>query len=137
MICIYVFAINFRTLGDGLITESEFMNWLSKIKTHKDNDIEEDLKAAFSVFDIDKNGRSLNSKLDSHTYVNIRFPFIRIYNERRTEVSDATDGRKYFRQRFRRTAGRDGHRQGRQNQLRRVHQNAYVKCPIDPHCVYN
>jgi len=43
-------------LGDGLITESDFMNWLSKIKTHKDTDVEEDLHAAFAVFDIDKNG---------------------------------------------------------------------------------
>ena len=43
-------------LGDGLITESEFLSWLSKIKTHKDNDIIEDLTAAFLVFDVDKNG---------------------------------------------------------------------------------
>ncbi|XP_054160484.1 calcium-binding protein E63-1-like [Oppia nitens] len=51
--------------GDGLITESEFLIWLSKIKTHKDNDVEEDLKAAFSVFDSDKNGFITRDELKS------------------------------------------------------------------------
>ncbi|CAG2112399.1 unnamed protein product, partial [Medioppia subpectinata] len=51
--------------GDGLITESEFTNWLSKIKTHKETDVEEDLKAAFSVFDIDKNGYITKDELKS------------------------------------------------------------------------
>ncbi|CAG2167552.1 unnamed protein product [Oppiella nova] len=51
--------------GDGLITESDFMNWLSKIKTHKDTDVEEDLHAAFAVFDIDKNGFITKDELKS------------------------------------------------------------------------
>jgi len=51
--------------GDGLISEQEFLDWLSKIRTPKDDDIEQDLKAAFSVFDRDKNGFITRDELKS------------------------------------------------------------------------
>ena len=83
-----------------MISESEFLNWLSKIKTPKESDIEEDLKAAFSVFDVDKNGQLLSFAplLPTILMTNLNkmsIYFIRIYNERRTEVCDATDGRNH------------------------------------------
>lgn len=47
------------------MTEQEFLNWLSKIKTPKADDIEQDLTAAFSVFDRDKNGFITKDELKS------------------------------------------------------------------------
>lgn len=40
--------------GNGMISEQEFLKWMSKMQTRsgsEEDDIEEDLKAAFHVFD--------------------------------------------------------------------------------------
>lgn len=41
--------------GDGLIDEEEFLTWMAKQGVH-DDDVMEDLLAAFRVFDKDRNG---------------------------------------------------------------------------------
>jgi calmodulin len=53
------------TLGDGLVSEQEFLNWLSKIKTPTEDDTEQDFRAAFLVFDRDKNGFITRDELKS------------------------------------------------------------------------
>ncbi|RWS26082.1 hypothetical protein B4U80_08294 [Leptotrombidium deliense] len=43
--------------GDGLIDEQQFLCWMSKVVSNqKEDDVEGDLRAAFSVFDKDGNG---------------------------------------------------------------------------------
>ncbi|KAH7644160.1 calcium-binding protein e63-1-like [Dermatophagoides farinae] len=51
--------------GDQLINEQDFLHWFSRFKTPKDDDAEADLKAAFLVFDKDKNGYITRDELKS------------------------------------------------------------------------
>ncbi|KPM02894.1 hypothetical protein NH340_JMT01626 [Sarcoptes scabiei] len=48
-----------------LISQKEFLNWFAKFRTPKDDDVEADLKAAFMVFDKDKNGYITRDELKS------------------------------------------------------------------------
>ncbi|XP_076365697.1 calcium-binding protein E63-1-like isoform X2 [Tachypleus tridentatus] len=41
---------------DGMINEEEFMAWMAKHQTSTEDDVMEDLLAAFRVFDKDRNG---------------------------------------------------------------------------------
>ncbi|OTF76059.1 Calmodulin-like protein, partial [Euroglyphus maynei] len=50
---------------DQLISEQDFLHWFSRFKTPKEDDAEADFKAAFLVFDKDKNGYITRDELKS------------------------------------------------------------------------
>lgn len=58
--------LKYYIIGDGLVSEQEFLTWMSKIKsTNDEEDIEQDLRAAFLVFDKDHNGYITKDELKS------------------------------------------------------------------------
>lgn len=51
--------------NNDLIREQDFLAWFSRFKTPKEDDAEADLKAAFMVFDRDRNGYITRDELKS------------------------------------------------------------------------
>lgn len=54
-----------QTENNDLIREQDFLAWFSRFKTPKEDDAEADLKAAFMVFDRDRNGYITRDELKS------------------------------------------------------------------------
>lgn len=58
-----------RLIGDGLISEEQFLKWMSglvnNVSSNKEDDVESDLRAAFQVFDQDNNGYITRDELRS------------------------------------------------------------------------